>query len=160
MSELEALNCGFFKKDKNLKSLTSLLFEELSGLRNSLLDVTKHSIGFLQEVRMNSNDIRQLKPFLSLLIVIGTLMGLVFIKMEERRLSYVVLKLTREFKRSNEISRQKEISLAKLTRPQLVANVATQKLTLRKIKPGQIINLTTMPIVAENNLSFKSRVHP
>ncbi|OFZ31547.1 MAG: histidine kinase [Bdellovibrionales bacterium RIFCSPHIGHO2_01_FULL_40_29] len=109
---------------------------------------------------MNSNDIRQLKPFLSLLIVIGTLMGLVFIKMEERRLSYVVLKLTREFKRSNEISRQKEISLAKLTRPQLVANVATQKLTLRKIKPGQIINLTTMPIVAENNLSFKSRVHP
>lgn len=112
------------------------------------------------EVRMNSSDIRQLKPFLSLLIVIGTLLGLVFIKMEERRLSYVVLKLTREFKKSNEISRQKEISLAKLTRPQLVENVATQKLTLRKIKPGQIINLTTALTFAQNKLPNKNQVNP
>ena len=72
------------------------------------------------EVRMNSSDIRQLKPFLSLLIVIGTLLGLVFIKMEERRISYVVLKLTKEHKRVTEVQRQKEISLAKMTRPQLL----------------------------------------
>ena len=109
---------------------------------------------------MNSSDIRQLKPFLSLLIVIGTLLGLVFIKMEERRLSYVVLKLTREFKKSNEFSRQKEISLAKLTRPQLVETVATQKLTLRKIKPGQIINLSTSITFAQNKLPIKNQVDP
>ncbi len=112
------------------------------------------------EVRMNSGDMRQLKPFLSLLVIIATLLGLVFIKMEERRLSYVVLKLTREFKKSNEISRQKEIILAKLTRPQLVENVATQKLTLRKIKPGQIINLTTSLTFAQNKLPIKNQVQP
>lgn len=91
---------------------------------------------------MNSSDIRQLKPFLSLLFIIFTLLGLVFIKMEERRLSYVVLKSTREYKKISEVARQKEISLAKLLRPQLVETVATQRLTLRKIKQAQIINLT------------------
>ena len=109
---------------------------------------------------MSSNDIRQLKPFLSLLVVIETFLGLVFIKMEERRLSYVVLKLTREFKKSNEISRQKEISLAKLTRPQLVENVATHKLTMRKIKPGQIINLTTSLTFAQNKMALKNQANP
>lgn len=109
---------------------------------------------------MNSHDIRQLKPFLSLLIVIFTLLGLVFIKMEELRLSYVVLKLTREYKKSNEISRQKEISLAKLTRPQLVENVATQRLTLRKIKPNQIINLTSTLNIAQNKAAVKDLVSP
>ena len=109
---------------------------------------------------MNSHDIRQLKPFLSLLIVIFTLLGLVFIKMEELRLSYVVLKLTREYKKSNEISRQKEISLAKLTRPQLVENVATQRLTLRKIKPNQIINLTSTLNIAQNKAAVKNLVSP
>lgn len=108
---------------------------------------------------MNS-QIRQLKPFLSLLVVICTLLGLVFIKMEERRLSYVVLKLTREFKKNNEIRRQKEISLAKLTRPQLVETVATQKLTLRKIRPGQIINLSGATTVAQNKSFFKGQVAP
>ncbi|MBC7465204.1 MAG: histidine kinase [Bdellovibrio sp.] len=91
---------------------------------------------------MNSGDIRQLKPFLSLLFIIFTLLGLVFIKMEERRMSYVVLKSTREYKKNSEIARQKEISLAKSLRPQLMETVAMQRLTMRKIKPGQIINLT------------------
>lgn len=99
---------------------------------------------------MNSSDIRQLKPFLSLLIIIFTLLGLVFIKMEERRLSYVVLKSTRDFKKISEIARQKEISLAKLLRPQLVETVAMQRLTMRKIKPTQIINLSTSSNSAAN----------
>lgn len=89
-----------------------------------------------------SGHIQQLRPFLSLLFVIFTLLGLVFIKMEERRISYVVLKLTKEHKRVTEIQRQKEISLAKLTRPQLLENVATQRLTLKRITPSQIIHLS------------------
>ena len=109
---------------------------------------------------MGSNDIRQLKPFLSLLFIIATLLGLVFIKMEERRLSYAVLKLTRDYKKSNELTRQKEISLAKLSRPQLVENVATQKLTLRKIKPAQIINLAAPQALAQNKLPIKNMVNP
>ena len=109
---------------------------------------------------MSSNDIRQLKPFLSLLIIISTLLGLVFIKMEERRLSYAVLKLTREYKKTNELTRQKEISLAKLSRPQLVENVATQRLTLRKIKPAQIINLNSTFALAQNKLQNKNQANP
>ncbi len=91
---------------------------------------------------MSSGQMQQLRPFLSLLFVILTLLGLVFIKMEERRISYVVLKLTKEHKRAIEFKRQKEISLAKLTRPQLLESLATQKLTLKRVTPNQIIHLT------------------
>ena len=59
---------------------------------------------------MSSNEIRQLKPFLSLLFIITTLLGIVFIKMEERRLYYVVLKMTKEHKKVIEIQKQKESS--------------------------------------------------
>ena len=101
---------------------------------------------------MNSSQIRQMKPFLSLLFVIITLLGLVFIKMEERRISYVVLKLTHEHKKTTEIQKQKEIALAKLTRPQLLENVATQKLTLKRVKASQIIHLTSAELVAKANI--------
>jgi hypothetical protein len=101
---------------------------------------------------MNSSQVRQLKPFLSLLFIITTLLGLVFIKMEERRISYVVLKLTHEHKKTIEIQKQKEISLAKLTRPQLLENVATQKLTLKRVTASQIIHLTLSEPVAKANI--------
>ncbi|MFZ3228633.1 MAG: histidine kinase [Pseudobdellovibrio sp.] len=113
---------------------------------------------------MSSSDIRQLKPFLSLLFIISTLLGLVFIKMDERRLSYVVLKSTRDFKKINETARQKEIALAKLLRPQLVETVAMQRLTMRKIKPAQIINLSsanlTIKALAQNKTANESQVYP
>ncbi len=93
---------------------------------------------------MGTSHIRQLKPFLSLLFIITTLLSLVFIKMEERRLSYVVLKATQEHKRVIEIQKQKEISLAKLTRPQLLENMATKSLTLKRATASQIIHLTSL----------------
>jgi hypothetical protein len=95
--------------------------------------------------------VKQLKPFLSLSFVILTLFGLVFIKMEERRLSYVVLKLTKEHKKTIEIKKQKEIILAKLTRPQLLENMAKQKLTLKRVTPAQIIHLTPTHSLARTN---------
>lgn len=91
---------------------------------------------------MSTNEIRQLKPFISVLIITTTLLGIVFVKMEERRISYVVLKLTHEHKKTIEVQKQKEILLAKLTRPQLLENVATQKLTLKRATAAQIIHLT------------------
>lgn len=100
---------------------------------------------------MSSSHIKQLKPFLSLLFVILTLFGLVFIKMEERRLSYVVLKLSKEHKKTIEIKKQKEIVLAKLTRPQLLETVATHRLTLKRVTPAQIIHLTPTHSLARTN---------
>lgn len=98
---------------------------------------------------MNSSEIRQLKPFLSLLFIIITLLGLVFIKMEERRLSYIVLKLTKEHKRVNEIQKHKEIILARLTRPQLLENMAIKKLTLKRVTQAQIIHLPAVEQISK-----------
>ncbi len=98
---------------------------------------------------MNSKEVQQLKPFFSVLFIVLTLIGLVFVKMEERRLSYIVLKLTKVHKRSVELQKQKEIVLAKLTRPQLLENLATQKLTLKRVLPSQIIHLTPTDSLAQ-----------
>ncbi len=98
---------------------------------------------------MSSNEIRQLKPFLSILFIIITLLGIVFIKMEERRLSYNVLKLTQEHKKVIEFQKQKEISLAKLTRPQLLENLANKRLTLKRVTASQIIHLSSAEPIAK-----------
>lgn len=96
-------------------------------------------------------ELRQLKPFFSVLFITTTLLGIVFVKMEERRISYVVLKMTHEHKKAIEIQKQKEIQLAKLTRPQLLENVATQKLTLKRATAAQIIHLGSAETVARTN---------
>ncbi len=89
----------------------------------------------------SDKNLRQLKPFLSVFILVGTLFSIVFLKMEERRMSYVVLKTTREHKKIKELSKQKEIQLAQLTRPQFIETVAKQKLTLKRATQAQIIHL-------------------
>lgn len=91
---------------------------------------------------MSKENFRQLKPFFSILLVIFTLFSIVFLQMEERRMGYVVLKLTRQHKKVQEEKRTKEISLAKITRPQLLDHMAQQKFTLKKIQANQIIHLT------------------
>ncbi|WP_413586426.1 histidine kinase [Bdellovibrio sp. HCB274] len=91
---------------------------------------------------MSKENFRQLKPFFSILLVIFTLFSIVFLQMEERRMGYVVLKLTRQHKKVQEEKRTKEIALAKITRPQLLDHMAQQKFTLKKIQANQIIHLT------------------
>jgi hypothetical protein len=100
---------------------------------------------------MSSSELRQLKPFISILFITTTLLGIVFVKMEERRISYSVLKLTKEHKKTIEIQKQKEIQLAKLTRPQLLENVATQKLTLKRATAAQIIQLNAVDVATRTN---------
>ena len=106
---------------------------------------------------MSSEHVRQLKPFLSVFFIIATLFTIVFLKMEERRMSYVVLKFTREYKKTREIEKQKEIQLAKLTRPQLVETVAKEKLTLKRATQNQIIHLN--PSVSLGYLNTKEASH-
>ncbi len=87
---------------------------------------------------------RHFKPFISVCFIIFTLFTLVFLKMEERRMSYAVLKLTREFKKVAELKKQKEIQLVKLSRPQFVETIAKGKLTLKRATDKQIIHLSTI----------------
>lgn len=109
---------------------------------------------------MSSQNFKQLKPFFSILLVIFTLFSIVFLQMEERRMGYSVLKLTREHKKVWEEKRTKEITLAKITRPQLLESVAQQKFTLKKVQANQIIHLggplaSEMNTVAEKGIAKK-----
>jgi hypothetical protein len=83
-----------------------------------------------------------LKPFLSLLFIISTLFILVFMQMEERRLGYVILKLTHAQRQVVEEKRVKTMEFARLTRPQHVEKMAQSKFTLKKVQSSQIIHLT------------------
>ena len=62
--------------------------------------------------------------------------------MEERRLGYSLLKLTREQRLITEERRQKTVQLAKMTRPQQVEKWAQKQATLKKVQTNQIIHLT------------------
>jgi len=125
------LGCLEVKKSNLLKDLADRFFNK---------ELFEKEIEW-SEVRMSSEHVRQLKPFFSVLFLVITLFLIVFLKMEERRMSYVVLKQTREFKKNKEILKQKEFQLAKMTRPQLVETVAKEKLTLKRATQAQIIHL-------------------
>lgn len=108
---------------------------------------------------MSSENFRQLKPFCSVLILIFTFFSLVFLQMEERRLGYSVLKLSREHKKVLEDKHVREIQLVKVTRPQLVEHMAQAKFTLKKIQADQIIHLSgSATSVVEVSSSGKSGV--
>lgn len=89
-----------------------------------------------------SSNVRNLKPVISVALIILTLFGVVFLQMEERRLGYSLLKLTREYRKVLEIKRDKEIQLVKVTRPQWVEKYAASRFTLKKADASQIILLS------------------
>ncbi len=91
---------------------------------------------------MSSKKLSQLRPFFSVLVIVGTLFSIVFLQMEERRVGYSVWKLTREYKKVSEEKRVKEVALAKITRPQLLESVAQERFTLKKVQANQIIHLS------------------
>jgi hypothetical protein len=62
--------------------------------------------------------------------------------MEERRLGYSVLRLSRQYKKIEEEKHAKEIQLVKITRPQLMEHMAQSKFTLKKVQADQIIHLS------------------
>jgi cell division protein FtsL len=91
---------------------------------------------------MNAENIRHLRPFVSVVLLILSLMTLVFLRMEERRLGYSLLKINAEYKKIVDQKRNLEMQLAKASRPQVVDNWAQRKLTLRKLESNQIIHLS------------------
>lgn len=91
---------------------------------------------------LKKRDIAELRPFLSILIIIGFLFSIVFLKMEIRRIGYEDLKLARDEKRLRDFQRQQKINLAKVTRPDRLQKVAESKLTLKKADSNQIIQMT------------------
>jgi cell division protein FtsL len=90
---------------------------------------------------MSRQDWMRFRPFLSVMIIILTLFSVVFLKMEVRRVSYSVLKLTRLHKVKTDRHITKSMEFAKLTRPERIERYAESKLELRKANKRQIIQL-------------------
>lgn len=91
---------------------------------------------------MNAMDLKAFKPFFSVLLIVTTLLCIVFLQMEERRRGYALLKLRHEHKQLLDDKREREIQLAKVTRPQLLEHIAQSKFTLKKVQANQIIHLS------------------
>lgn len=84
----------------------------------------------------------EILPFLSILIFVATLFGLVLLKMEVRRMGYSVLKTSQEFRKMQDHHRLMSMEYARLTRPEHVRKYAVSRLTLNDARNGQIIQLT------------------
>ncbi len=91
---------------------------------------------------ISSEELAPFKPFLSVFFIVSSLFIIVFAKMEERRIGYIVLKLTHEQHVVQEVKRSKVLQLAKITRPQHVEAIAHDRFTLKKVQSKQIILLT------------------
>jgi cell division protein FtsL len=93
---------------------------------------------------MSSEHVNQVKPVISVGIMILTLFTVVFFQMEERRLGYSLLKISKNSRKSAEDKKNLEVQLAKLTRPQFVEQMAATRLTLKKAQSHQIIILPSL----------------
>lgn len=86
-------------------------------------------------------ELEQLKPILSVGLIVTSLMIVVFFQMEERRLGYGILKYTRDYKEKLEERRLKEISLARSMRLDKVEKLAQRRTSLRRTEINQVIYL-------------------
>ncbi len=75
-------------------------------------------------------------------MILSTFFVLVFLKMEERRLSYHLVKIQSEEKKLLEDKKAKSVRLAKALRPQNLEKLAQNKLTFKKLESHQIIYLS------------------
>lgn len=87
-------------------------------------------------------NFKRYKQFVSVLIIIFTLLLLVFTKMEERRLGYVLLKENRVLRKLKDQNRLQVMEYARITRSERVRDLAVSRLTMNNASREQIIYLT------------------
>lgn len=81
------------------------------------------------------------RPLISFVIIIVSLLTIVFFRMEVRRLGYEVFKLTQVEKQELDNYRKKQIYFSRLTRSDRIEEFANKRLGLQHAKPGQIVQL-------------------
>lgn len=86
-------------------------------------------------------NVHILKPLLSIVFIVSTMLSVVFVKMENTRIGYAVLKMTRVEKSLKDERRRLDLTFARLTRPGRIEMLAAKKLDLRKAQKGQIVQL-------------------
>lgn len=93
---------------------------------------------------------KDINPFLSITILIGTLFLIAFLHMEERRLGYQIYYLSQQNKKIEIERKIKEIELARLAIPSQIMSFAKNKLTLRNPELNQIIHLASPTPIADH----------
>ena len=83
------------------------------------------------------------RSLLSLIIIIGSLFTLAFLKMEERRQNYELLKLNRDLKKAIELRRSLEIKRLNALRPQKIEKEIKNRAAFNQAHADQIIYLPT-----------------
>jgi hypothetical protein len=90
---------------------------------------------------MSNKQKIQIYPLISVVIIIIALFSLVFLQMEVRRIGYVLLKETRQYKSLQDEHRYKVMRFAKVMRPERLRDLAVTRLTLNDAKSSQIIHM-------------------
>lgn len=88
---------------------------------------------------MSNLSNRKFSPFLSVVIIIGTLLTTVIIKMEVVREGYELLKLGHYEKTEKDQSRRLQTEYSKLLRPERLDKIATQRLALSRVQKSQVV---------------------
>ena len=91
-----------------------------------------------------------IKPLISYMIIISSLLFIVFAKTEARRLGYSVFKLSVEEREIKERLRHRQMEYARLTRPERIELLAQTKLELKEPTKGQIIQLVAGRLALEH----------
>lgn len=89
-----------------------------------------------------SQSVKDLKPFFSLLIIVGTLFVIVLCKMEIRRMGYFVWKRAQIAKQLEDKHRLKTIEYARFTSPRKLKILAQNHLAMIEAHDGQIIQIS------------------
>jgi hypothetical protein len=93
--------------------------------------------------------VQNLRPFLSVLMLIATLLTIVFFKMEVRRMGYSILRASRAEKVAADNQRLQNIAFRRLSRPDRIENLAQSKLALTKAGRGQVLQVVGQVMVAQ-----------
>jgi len=96
--------------------------------------------------KINSEGMR---PFFSVLIFVSSLFFIVFLKMEVRRMGYVVWKLSRTEKAVADQKRLNVIELAQLSSPGRIEHIAQSRLALSKPNQGQMVQMSGSLVVLQ-----------
>jgi len=91
---------------------------------------------------VSEQKVGELKPFLSILLIIATLLAMAFFKMEVRRMGYAVFSASRSYKLLRDRHRLQVMEYAQVTRSDLVRKIAVSRFTLNDARVGQIIQMT------------------
>ena len=87
-------------------------------------------------------NFENVKPFISLFFILVTLFAVVFVRMENRRMGYAIYDLAQKERSETQKQRVALLNLARMTSPERVKKLATEKLTFQAAKEGQVIRVT------------------